>query len=44
VVGAILLFGALSAVWMVMRRRRNEQANDTTSVPFNPEAGQAHGP
>ena len=43
VVGAILLFGALSAVWMVMRRRRNEQANDTTSVPFNPEAGQAHG-
>ncbi len=40
IVGAFLLFGALSAVWMVMRRRRNEQANNTTTALFNPEAGQ----
>ncbi|KAK3903291.1 hypothetical protein C8A05DRAFT_32984 [Staphylotrichum tortipilum] len=40
--GAILLLGALSAVWMVMRRRRNEQdSNNTTDVPFNPETGQS---
>jgi len=35
-VGAILLLGALSALWVVVRRRKNNN-NDT---PFNPETGQ----
>lgn len=39
-VGAILLFGALSALWMVFRRRRNDK-NTTNS---NPETGPTTGP
>ncbi|KAK4158069.1 hypothetical protein C8A00DRAFT_28967 [Chaetomidium leptoderma] len=35
-VGAILLFGALSAFWLVIRRRRNDK-----NTPSNPETGQA---
>ncbi|AEO67135.1 25532c19-ae96-483e-956b-f0ce22bfc609 [Thermothielavioides terrestris] len=38
-VGGILLFGALSALWVVFRRRRNDK-----NTPAGPEAGQAAGP
>ncbi|KAL2129179.1 hypothetical protein VTI74DRAFT_8107 [Chaetomium olivicolor] len=37
--GAMLLLGALSAFWMVFRRRRNDK-----STPSSPEAGQAEMP
>jgi hypothetical protein len=37
-VGAILLFGALSAFWVVLRRRRNDKEKKEQNIMSGPEA------
>lgn len=41
-VGAILLFGALSALWVVFRRRNNTTTKDTTTPSNNPSPETGH--